>query len=351
MKNHSEQPVPFAPLVKLENGVKAVPQHFLQYHHSRQTVEELLSEVSFSEQFPLFVDNDSNGLYLQVGIIGSENYANSPTDYQPKIVYGRKWRIEANLPTSEILQTAFLALKCAYEHELRELVRLRINNGKNWATPFNNHFDLPLMSASTELLTTYSCASPPRSVTLENLRLFIEQVLTDVRLGHQWLSIRQLQLLDDDSTNQQRCVIDLQTSELIKHSHLSGLFGLQGLHISLLETLSQPLNQAFADQLLYSIIEQLLCHAESYISENFMFRGFARFSRKNSAKKLAEFSFNVRNINKEDLHPHFKHKIHALNCEVDKSRVPSLSNDPLSNKNRALLKKYPTLEGYLPKGL
>lgn len=35
-------------------------------------------------------------------------------------MYGRKWRVDHKLPTSEIVQTVFLTLKTARKHEIRE---------------------------------------------------------------------------------------------------------------------------------------------------------------------------------------------------------------------------------------
>lgn len=49
---------------------------------------------------------------------------------------GRKWRLSKHMTDSEIVQTAFLAVRTAQEHELREQFKY-----KGYAI-FNPHFDL-----------------------------------------------------------------------------------------------------------------------------------------------------------------------------------------------------------------
>jgi hypothetical protein len=51
-------------------------------------------------------------------------------------MYGRKWRVDHKLPTSEIVQTVFLTLKTARKHEIRE--RFRLSAFNKITTPFNN---------------------------------------------------------------------------------------------------------------------------------------------------------------------------------------------------------------------
>lgn len=343
----SEQAVPFAPTITLGNGVRAVPQHFLKYNHCIDSVEKLLVDVEFSEQFPLFVNQDSAGLYLQVGIIGRENYQKNTAkaDSSPKIVYGRKWRIEPNLPTSEILQTAFLAIKSAYEHELRELFKLRINDGENWATPFNSHLDLPLMSTCGDLLR--SAGRGAQAIDLDELTCFLQSLLKNVMFDGQFFKLTQIHMASSG-----RCLIDLQIQALaIDSIHHESIIDVSNLTLTILEQLPKQLDNHFASQILYRLMDQLIVHANHYVEENFKFRQFARFSRQNCVKKMAEFSYNTRNIDTLNIHPDFTREISAHNCEVDESRVPRLSNGPLSKRNRKILASFEELEGFTPMNL
>lgn len=61
-------------------------------------------------------------MYVQIGLIGRENYERGPAVRRRKLVYGRKWRLDADTPSSEILQTMYLAIQKAREHEVRELL-------------------------------------------------------------------------------------------------------------------------------------------------------------------------------------------------------------------------------------
>jgi hypothetical protein len=118
--NKGEQPIDNAPFIEVNDNLSCVPQHYLTYSHDRETIEALLAQIDFDERYLLFVDEDGDVPYIQVGIVGYDNYKSEKAQLGKKIVFGRKWRVEPNLPTSEIIQTTFLALKKAAEHELRE---------------------------------------------------------------------------------------------------------------------------------------------------------------------------------------------------------------------------------------
>ncbi len=121
---HGEEPLTNAPIIELGNGKSCIPQHYLFYKHSLKSVEQIVALVDFDESYPVFACEDEKGIYVQVGVIGFDNYHRLSSD--KKIVYGRKWRIETQLPSSEIIQTIFLAIKKAREHEIRELFRLEV---------------------------------------------------------------------------------------------------------------------------------------------------------------------------------------------------------------------------------
>ena len=137
----SEKPITNAPPVQLGNGEHCIPQHYLLFSHTRESVEQIVLNIEFHKNYLVFVCEDHTGIYIQIGIIGFDNFAPSDQRQQQKVVYGRKWRVEPQLPTSEIIQTVFLALKSAREHEVRELFKL--TSECRITTPFSNHHDLP----------------------------------------------------------------------------------------------------------------------------------------------------------------------------------------------------------------
>ncbi|MCO1335298.1 hypothetical protein MO867_13250 [Microbulbifer sp. OS29] len=134
-----ESPIEHTPNVSQENGNHCIPQHYLIYMHTRETVGQLVLEIDYSVNCLICVDQDAGGIFIQVGVVGPDNYRGDARDN--KIVYGRNWQVESTLPASEIIQTGFLAIKKAREHEIRE--RFRLKSGAYIGTPFNNHHDLP----------------------------------------------------------------------------------------------------------------------------------------------------------------------------------------------------------------
>ena len=89
-----ETPLKQAPKTRLSNGSECIPQHFLEFNHDMHSIRQILKDIRYCDRYPLFVCKDSGGIYLQVGVIGTDNYQGKNT--QPlKIVYGRKWRVES----------------------------------------------------------------------------------------------------------------------------------------------------------------------------------------------------------------------------------------------------------------
>ena len=146
-----EKALPSAPNVLLDDGTNCIPQHYLSYHHTKTSVEDIVAEIAYDPSYLLFVDEDNGGIFIQVGIIGLDNYQHKAAQESQKIVYGRRWRVEPQLPSSEIIQTAFLALMKAREHEVRELIKYTQDD--KVTTPFSCHHDLPLMAMSQKTNT------------------------------------------------------------------------------------------------------------------------------------------------------------------------------------------------------
>ncbi len=312
-----ESAVDYAPQVKLPNGRSCVPQHYLKYAHTIETVESVLQLISFDDRYPIFVSQEQGLLILQVGVIGPDNYG-KPGEH--KIVYGRKWRIEPDLPTSELIQTAFLALQKAREHEIRE--RLTFVSDSRTTTPFNNHHDLPLMAEHQEFFTTTK--NEPFGADLESLLATLNydgapfSVKTHLQLG---FDRHYLQL---NVTPNQRAIL-----EEVK----------QGLCVDLV------LENTAANHILHRLMEQLVLISNRYVAEHFTYKGFARFSEQVSVKAIAEVSSSTRSLTLSSLTQH----AHAtLQYSVDENRRPILPASAYSKQLSDVIQRFEPLLGFKP---
>ncbi len=321
--------MPDAPVVPLNDNNGCIPQHYLEYHHTLESVESIVMDVQFDENFPLFVSEDHSGLYLQVGIIGIDNYLPQATQQDDKIVYGRRWRVEPQLPTSEIIQTAFLAFQKAREHEIRE--RLRFHSNGKTTTPFNTHHDLPLMAQDP---TRFTIQPEHESQDVVNqLNYYLSMVTYDRanivlkqaerRYNGQWLI--DLCLVTNDFTT---------LPELAENKH--------NVQFTLM------MGQLSLNHLLHGLMDTFLAWSNQYVEDHFTYQGFARFSRENSVAAISELSYLTRQRESGKDIDSFTHIFANSNYETDKTRVPVLSDTPLSRKLREKLVKSNIKRGILP---
>jgi len=324
-----EVPLRNAPEVVLDNGRACIPQHYLQFQHNHESLEALLVDIDYSARYPIFACEDEGGLYLQVGIIGFDNYAKQSASPIPaKIVYGRKWRVELELPTSEIIQTAFLALKKAREHEIRELFRLIEADGHGYSTPFNNHHDLPLMAQNAELLTP---ASTSKNETLGSKE--ISQALEHLRYDSASFHLKNLQAHGDE-----KHIVDISIQS--------------GCNTSLPELQSQTITLVLAsldiNELYYELMNAMINLSDQHLDENFTYRHYRRFSRRYSIAALGELSKHVRRRSWSWPNSDFEAQFTDANYQTDLSRVPRLGEGLNARKIRSQLAYFDIPEGILP---
>lgn len=86
--------------------------------------------------FLLKHDGARDGFYLQIGAKGTCNVTGAPLDWT-----GRKWRLSEHMTTSEVVQTAFMAVMAANEHEAREMFTYRDES------VFDPHYDVEKLVA------------------------------------------------------------------------------------------------------------------------------------------------------------------------------------------------------------
>jgi hypothetical protein len=323
--NKGEQPIENAPVIKITEQLHCIPQHYLSYAHSRETIEKILSNITCDDRYLLFVDEDGDVPFIQVGIIGYDNYKTKQKQPGKKIVFGRKWRVEPNLPTSEIIQTAFLAIKKAAEHELREkfvlITEAPIGQSRK-TTPFNSHRDLPLLCRYKDTLAKAS--SRPVSV---------ETMISKIKFnnGH-FVSIGQ----EKRATGQ--WIVDLRYEG-------KNDFGLNNGEI-----LTFLLPELTEDSLLHGLMRTLIEKSEQFIDEHFKFRNFALFSQKNSISEIANLSLIIRGSQSDEncLNAHFDASFAQEQYDTDASRVPTLNNSDYSNALRRKIKTLNIRAGFCP---
>jgi len=317
--NLGEYHLPKVPVVTLENGATCTPQHYFGFDHSLDSVEALLDNIEFSADYPVFVSTDQGGLFLQVGVVGIDNYDRNRNNKPRKLVYGRKWRVEPNLPTSEIIQTVFLAIKKAREHELRELFTLVDVFTHKVSTPFNCHQDLPLMATHSDLFK--DAFSPQFNIAS------VQTLLASLNVGGRAIHLSGFQKRPNNY------LLDVTLSKTTGTDHQeNGFSELEGAQLTLV------LNHGSLNELLYQLMDEMLKLSDRFVEEHFLYKGFARFSRQQDVVSLARFSVNTRYISATQFDERGQEALRVHNCLVDETRVPVIFNEAQKRRLLAVLK-------------
>lgn len=307
-----ESAIDAAPYITLPSGGACIPQHYLRYAHTRASVEAVVADIAYDSHFPIFVSEDAGGLFIQIGIVGFDNYGPQPVGLRPKIVFGRRWRVEPNLPTSEIIQTVFLALKKAREHEVRERFTLHIEGGKT--TPFNNHHDLPVMAREADSL--HECSG-----------LSASDAIAAARYSGEGFTIKAVQTTPMGATLYH--VIYDGTSDFIPEAGLEFL-------ISVKDTLPQ------GNAVLRGLVGALLVASDAHVDAHFTYQGFARFADDVDTVAIASLSRASRRapervIADKTLATKFAQNFEAERYETDSTRIPALGESDYAARLRTQL--------------
>ncbi len=92
---------------------------------SEMDVRLILHEVRYKD-WQFRVGPMGDGFFLQVLFAAPDNDAQPGTVAPlPELQHGRKWYVSPHMTQSEVVQTAFSAVRWAEEHELRELFLYR----------------------------------------------------------------------------------------------------------------------------------------------------------------------------------------------------------------------------------
>ena len=280
-------------------------------------------KLEYSDKYPIFVSEDEQGITIQIGIIGIDNYKSSQDNDTLKIVYGRKWRVEPQLPSAEIVQTVFLAIKKAREHEVRELFRL--TNMNKVTTPFNTHHDLiMLVNSQTQLKrSTKEQTWPQRQSELDHISYDHASFhILNIENRHNKYWLVAIEVLAEPLTH----LPELKDSTLL---------------VLVLDSLT-------LNVLLYQLMAELIRLSDRDVDERFTYSGIALFSQKNDIKVIAKISAATRGLHKSIHATEFEESWRNENYLVDMTRVPQLNSSLLSTRINKLLDSFNNIAGIQP---
>lgn len=303
-----EQPVENAPFIVLDNGASCIPQHYLSYCHSVSTIEQIIQNCTFDNGYLVMAGQDSFGLFIQIGIIGFDTYKLPQRQESRKMVYGRRWRIEPYFPTSELIQTIYLAIKKAREHEVRE--RLKINVNGKYSAPFSSHQDLPLICTHFEHMSPIEY-----QYSFEEFRRALAKIAKNIQFD-----FSSLQLLNVEKRYRDTIAIDIKflVSEWSEMPEIRGAF------------LTIIINKPSINLFLHELMDALIKYSDDYVAENFYYKNAPRFSKNVSPLKIAHLSQQVRRKLSQQEHQDFYARLAEHNECVDKLRAPALVSKKIS---------------------
>lgn len=262
--------LPNAPRFQMKDGSRVVPGQFRQYNHTDGSIQQIVSKVQLPSEMIAFVgqDPDDNLPYIQIGIMGPDNYNGRETN-PDKLVYGRRWRVETAMPDYEIMQTVFAAARDALDHEIREMF---VVEGR---TPFSGHVDAEFMNKAIETETLQQRENPEL------------QGIEDVQA-----------LLD--TTNFAGRKIKVLEVERRRTGTLNVVFEAQGDHMKALELVDGKVFEARAETsdasgILHAMMEEFRRVGLRSLEESFSYEGETRFSRDRNVLSLGEISALSRN--------------------------------------------------------
>ncbi|MGJ8681644.1 hypothetical protein [Paraglaciecola sp.] len=316
-----EYSLPNSPKLTISESEQIVPQHYLRYRHTIESIESLVIECDYDDKYVIFTSEIDSAPHITIGIVGFDNYKTKSTK---KIVYGRNWRVEPNMPTSEIIQTIFLAIQKAKEHENREL--LRVSSKGRVTTPFNNHQDVLLLSKVSQKLTKAN--STPVTAGL------ISKYLPRISYGNLTFKLTSFNQL---SASEFLVVLGVQQSELSEVPELKEC-----------QTITFIIDGNSTNAFLHSLMDCLIQKGNKHVENNFTFKGFSRFSRVNNLEIISEMSLKTRNLHTLPGHDSFIEQWEVEKHTVDKTRVPSIFTHRLKNKVKDQLAKHAPLDGFVP---
>lgn len=320
--NAGEKAMSMSPSVTLDNGLVCTPQHFLNFTHTLESISSIVLDCKYHAHFPVFAYQEKNMLFIQVGIVGKDNYQlNSSSN---KIVYGRKWFIDGFTTTSEIIQTIMLAIQKAKEHEIREL--LQVTSGQHTTTPFNCHLDVPLISAVLSHQNTQL-----KQTSNEHCEQKVRDILSKVKFSRQSIHVTSITPVLEEVMV---VTCQVEDSELNRM-----LFGD-------LNTLSFIINEISEEAVLTELIKTLINASNQEVNEYFLYKKQNVFSRKTSISLLSTLATSTRN--RRFKQGNFGQIFDINNYQTDQKRLPQAATTELHLSLDKALSQFEIEKGILP---
>ena len=328
----AEQVIQGAPIVTLDSGEHCIPQHYLTYAYQRDTIEEIVRQCHLSEDYLIMAGEDAGGLYIQTGIVGFDTYKARTPMSKRKIVYGRRWRIEPHFPTSELIQTIFLALKKAREHEVRERFKVALNG--NWSTPFSTHQDLPLFVKQSSFLR-----DSEGNTSNHHFRQQAVRMCRQLRYDHCNISLINVEQRGNVSTGSGgQWLLDVAISPT-KYSELPE---------TTMRQMTLLLDSPSVNIMLFALMDAFIKRSDDWVAEHFTYQKVARFSTRYSATRLGSLSLQTRKRNEQAAFDDFYQRLAAHNDSVDRQRVPDIIGKHLPRDIQNQLQPYTDIDGFMP---
>lgn len=263
---------------------------------------------------------------MQIGIIGRNNYKHPENANPNHIVYGRKWRVESNLPSGEIVQTVFLALKKAREHEIRELLQLQSAQYLKTSAPFSGHQDLGILARLN-----------PVSDQTDELNFERQLKHAFQRIQFDW---HKLQLVELQKLPRGNYYLEVRFEADPEREAGSIAFPeLIGRNIELI------VGKASTNACLQALVRKLIELSDQHTDQHFYYRGTTIFSPDLDIEAVADISIQLRT--QEALNcQRFEAEFRAINFQVDSTRVPQIAKEQLAKQDQLA-----GLQGHLPLGL
>jgi hypothetical protein len=346
----AEMPISGAPSIPINPSQQCIPQHYLQYQHTHKSVSDIVNDIQFDVRYPVFVSIDEGALVIQVGILGQDNYKANNALNPMHIVYGRKWRVEKNLPSTEIIQTVYLALQKAKEHEIREVFTLLDTHSQKHSTPFSGHHDTPLLAStlcSAQATQTFQNDHESKDIHTRWQETHLQHALDSVKFDGQ-----RMHLVNYVELDAQRVFVDIElrqqgkldamndaVDDSMEHSVTGNFFAeFAGVRLSLILTGNK------ANTLYHQLMQQFISLSHEHVAEQFTYRGFKRFSRSVDVAEIGSVSIAIRDREwrKEAT---FMANMKAFNQQVDATRVPVLQAD---HQAANIVQQYEHIAGHKP---
>ena len=321
-----EQPLQNAPVVRLHNGAVCIPQHYLAYAHTRQTLEQIILDCDFDDDYLIMASEDKQGLYIQIGIIGYDTYKPRTSQSEKKIVYGRRWRVEQHFPTSELIQTIFLAIKKAREHEVRERFKLCING--RYSSPFSTHQDFPLIASQASQLLDDEHYQDIDEFSQASIAL-----LQTLRFDHCLINLVGLESRSSGQVLMDFTLTTTQKAELPENHDAA---------------FTLILTTANINEMLFALMEKFIERSDRYVDEHFYYRRVNRFSRAMSVHKIAQLSLQTRQQLSGKQAAKFYTRLKQYNACIDATRAPQIKTRKLASHLQQKLPPDNALDGFLP---